>query len=185
MTFVDTGLDANVGQRLMAVRSIVEGEESFLANYADGLSDVPLLQLIKQFQDREATAAFLAVHPQQSWHVVNMDGDGIVGDVQPISDSSTWMNGGFFVLRNKIFDYIEEGEELVDRPFQRLIARRELYGMKYDGFWSCMDTFKDKQRLEDLVARGETPWEVWKSRTSINKAARSCASPELAKPKPR
>jgi glucose-1-phosphate cytidylyltransferase len=57
---------------------------------------------------------------------------------------------------------MEEGEELVVEPFQRLIARRELYGVKYDGFWTCMDTFKDKQRLEDLVARGETPWEVWK-----------------------
>jgi glucose-1-phosphate cytidylyltransferase len=169
ITFVDTGTTANVGQRLMAVREYLEGEEVFLANYADGLSDLHLPHLVEQLKKQEATAAFLAVHPQQSWHVVSMDGDGIVENVQPISDCNTWMNGGFFVLRNDIFEYMEAGDELVMQPFQRLIERRQLFGLKYNGFWSCMDTFKDKQSFEDMIARGITPWEVWNARPAAKK----------------
>ena len=71
------------------------------------------------------------------------------------------MNGGFFVLHRRIFDVMQEGEELVLQPFRRLIEKRELFALKYDGFWCCMDTFKDKQRLEDMVAHHDTPWEVW------------------------
>ncbi len=184
ITFVDTGLDANVGQRLLASRPHLEGESIFLANYADGLSNVPLPRLVKQFHVHEATAAFVAVHPQQSWHVVQIDDGGIVEDVVPISDSSTWMNGGYFVLRDKIFDFLEDGEELVVQPFQRLIARRELFAMKYNGFWSCMDTFKDKQRLEDMVARGETPWEVWKHSAADELDAQAAAL-DLVRSRPR
>ena len=161
ITFVETGLDANVGQRLRAVRPYLAGEEVFLANYADGLSDLPLPMLIDYFHQRQATAAFVAVRPQDSWHTVDVQADGAVRDVQPISACDTWMNGGFFVLHERIFDCMQAGEELVLQPFRRLIDKRELFALKYSGFWSCMDTFKDKQRLEDMVARNETPWEVW------------------------
>jgi glucose-1-phosphate cytidylyltransferase len=179
ITFVDTGTQANVGQRLMAVREHLKNEEVFLANYADGLSDLHLPHLIKEFEKRDSTAAFLAVHPQQSWHVVSMDGEGIVNKVQPISDCNTWMNGGFFVLRNDIFEYMEEGDELVMQPFQRLIDRRQLFGLKYNGFWSCMDTFKDKQSFEDMIARGITPWEVWNNGSV---APESEPTPPVAEP---
>jgi glucose-1-phosphate cytidylyltransferase len=167
ITFVDTGVDANVGQRLLAVRSHLEGEEVFLANYTDGLSDLPLPRLIRHFHDRQATAAFVAVRPQQSWHTVEMAGNGAVQDVQPISDCGTWMNGGFFVFHQRIFTFIEEPEELVVEPFRRLIARQELFAMKYEGFWSCMDTYKDKQRLDEMVARGDTPWQIWKEPPAV------------------
>jgi glucose-1-phosphate cytidylyltransferase len=73
------------------------------------------------------------------------------------------INGGFFVLRTEIFDWMEEGEELVEGPFQRLAAAGKLLAYPYDGFWACMDTFKDKQLLEDIYARGHASWEVWKS----------------------
>ncbi len=162
ITFVDTGVNANVGQRLLAVREHLGDDEVFLANYTDGLSDLPLPRLIRFFNERNATAAFLAVRPQQSWHSVDMSASGAVLDVQPISDCGMRMNGGFFVLHSRIFDFMEPGDELVEQPFRRLIDRQQLFAMKYDGFWSCMDTFKDKQGLEDLVARGETPWQVWK-----------------------
>src|SRR5262245_31218032 len=161
ITFVDTGNSSNIVQRLMAVRQHLEGEETFLANYTDGLSDLPLPRLIQNFNEHQATAAFLAVRPQQSWHSVDVRGDGRVIDIQAIGDRDTWMNGGFFVLHRRIFDVMNPGEELVMEPFQRLIARDELCALKYDGFWSCMDTFKDKQHLDDMVARGNTPWEVW------------------------
>lgn len=162
ITFVDTGANANIGERLQAVRPHLAGEEVFLANYTDGLSDLHLPRMIDSFHERQATAMFLAVRPQQSWHTVNLDGNGAVREIQSMSDSGTWINGGFFIFHQRLFDFLKPGEELVQLPFQRLIDRQELAAMKYEGFWSCMDTYKDKQRLEDMVARGETPWEVWK-----------------------
>ena len=167
ITFVDTGANSNIGERLLAVRKHLANEEVFLANYSDGLTDLPLPRMIRTFNDRQATAMFVAVRPQQSWHTVDIAGDGAVRDIQPMCDAGTWINGGFFVLHRRIFDYLKPGEELVHEPFQRLIARQELSALKYEGFWSCMDTFKDKQRLEDMVARGDTPWEVWKEAAPI------------------
>lgn len=187
ITFVDTGIHANIGQRLMAVRPHLQGETTFLANYTDGLCDLPLPNLIRYYHARQATAAFLAVRPQQSWHSVQFGDDGAVTDVQPISESDTWMNGGFFVLNQRIFDYLEDGEDLVQQPFQRLMAQNELFGLKYDGFWSCMDTYKDKQRFEDLVAHGQTPWEVWKEPMAMTSSADvdfDCG-PQLSQHRPR
>ena len=163
ITFVDTGTTANVGQRLKAVERHLEGEDVFLANYADGLSDLPLPALIDYFQMRQAIAAFLCVKPPQSWHAVTADPDGTVQSVRIINDADVWMNGGYFVLGHEIFDYLKEGEELVCEPFQRLIDRQKLCAYKYEGFWGCMDTFKEKQRLDDMYASGEALWEVWKN----------------------
>ena len=78
------------------------------------------------------------------------------------SKAGVWINGGFFVFRTEIFDYMEPGEELVEQPFQRLIDEQELLAYKYEGYWGSMDTFKEKQALEDLYSRGDAPWEVWK-----------------------
>lgn len=161
ITLVDTGANSNIGERLQAVRQHLGDDEVFLANYTDGLSDLPLPRIINAFHERHATATFVAVRPHQSWHTVDIGGDGVVRDIQPVNESGTWINGGFFVLNRRIFDFMQPGEDLVQEPFLRLIERQELYAHKYEGFWSCMDTYKDKQQLEDMVARGQTPWEVW------------------------
>jgi glucose-1-phosphate cytidylyltransferase len=162
ITFVDTGANANIGQRLMAVQKHLEGEEIFLANYTDGLTDLPLPRLIDFVEAQKSVAGFLSVKPRQSFHSVLLDSDGLVRKIDSIADSGVWMNGGYFVLRREIFDYIREGEELVLEPFHRLIAARKLCSLQYDGFWACMDTYKEKQFLDDTYARGETPWELWK-----------------------
>ena len=120
ITFVDTGIQANVGQRLAAVREYLEGEETFLANYADGLSDLPLPTIIDYFQDHRATAAFVAVRPQDSWHTVDMHHDGAVCDVQPISALDTWMNGGFFVFNRRIFDSLRRAKNWCMNRFAAL-----------------------------------------------------------------
>jgi glucose-1-phosphate cytidylyltransferase len=86
----------------------------------------------------------------------------LVSSIQHITDAGLWINGGYFAFRKNIFEYLRDGEELVVEPFQRLIAENRLIGYKYDGFWACMDTFKEKQQLEDLYTRGNAPWEVWK-----------------------
>jgi glucose-1-phosphate cytidylyltransferase len=85
---------------------------------------------------------------------------GIVREICPLTQSEIWINGGFFAARKEIFSHIRSGEELVREPFQRLIQQQALLAYKYTGFWHCMDTFKDKQRLDDLD-QGTAPWKVW------------------------
>ncbi len=164
VTFVDTGAAANIGQRLKAVEHYLEDDEVFLANYADGLTDLHLPDLIDLFHKQQATASFLSVKPKNSsFHSVKIGESGLVQQVQPIEDSDVWMNGGFFVLKKDIFNYIEDGEELVNQPFQRLIAGKKLTTLKYDGFWGCMDTYKEKQMFDDKYAQGNPPWQVWRT----------------------
>ncbi len=163
ITFVDTGLNSNVAQRLKAVEKHLAGEEVFLANYADGLTDFPLPRLIEQFAKSGSVASFLGVRPSQTFHVVTMADDHRVTAIQDVTQAGLWVNGGFFVMRQSIFDYIGPGEELVQEPFQRLINERRLTAHRYDGFFVAMDTFKDKQILDELYSRGDAPWEVWKT----------------------
>jgi len=162
ISFVDTGRNSNIGQRLMAVRKYLEGEEMFLANYSDGLCDMPLPSFLDRFRRSDNVAGFVCVRPAQSFHVVSVGNEGLVTDVQAVRDIDLWVNGGYFVFRKEIFDYMKPGEELVVEPFQRLAAEKKLLAHKYDGFFGCMDTFKEKQQLDDMYASGNTPWEIWK-----------------------
>lgn len=159
--FVETGLNANVGQRLKAVEPYLKGEEMFLANYTDGLTDCCLPDIIADFRRQDAIGSFLSVRPIQSFHVVKVEESGNVLDIKDLNKTGLWINGGFLVFRSDIFRYIQAGEELVYEPFQRLIKERKLCSYRYEGFWISMDTFKDKQCLDDMYAKGETPWAVW------------------------
>ena len=161
ITFVDTGLAANVGQRLKAVQPYLEGEEVFLANYSDGLTDLHLPSMIQWFQRSGKLASFLAVRPSQSFSVVSVRDDHRVDEIRYVRDADILINGGYFVLRNEIFHYIKEGEELVEEPFGRLIQEEQLLAYRHEGFW-CMDTFKEHQQLSDMHREGSCPWEVWK-----------------------
>lgn len=161
ITFVDTGLKSNIGQRLRMVRPHLEGEEMFLANYSDGLTDLPLNTMIEEFRASKKVGSFVCVPPSQSFHVVSLADDGQVRTIQNVRDAGLLINGGFFALRQEIFDYMDEGKELVIEPFQRLIEKDLLMGYRYKRFW-CMDTFKEQQELTDLVNEGVAPWEVWR-----------------------
>jgi glucose-1-phosphate cytidylyltransferase len=162
ITFVDTGLHANIGQRLKAVEKYLEGERVFLANYSDGLSDLSLPDYLAHFRAMDKVASFVSVRPNQSFHVVSAGPDGLVTDIRAMDDSELLINGGFFAFKSEIFDHLAPGEELVDAPFRRLIDKGELLAYRHHGFWSAMDTFKDKQRFDDMESRGDTPWAVWK-----------------------
>jgi glucose-1-phosphate cytidylyltransferase len=161
VTFVDTGLHSNIGQRLLRARPYLGNDEMFLANYADGLSNVPIDAQIAAFQQSQAMASFVSVRSAQSFHAVRFDDDGRVQSMGAMHDQTLWINGGFFVLRRGIFEHINDGEELVEQPFGRLIAKQQLITYKWDGFWQCMDTFKDKISFDRMEARGECPWMVW------------------------
>lgn len=163
ITFVDTGLHSNLGQRLLAIKQHIGNDEVFLANYSDGLSDLPLNTYVERMLEKNATAGFVSVRTAQSFHAVHSDDHGLVTNLGRVSASEFWINGGFFVLRRDIFNYIKDGEELVEEPFQRLIQEKKLFTYKYEGFWAPMDTFKDKVTFDRMHARGVAPWEVWRT----------------------
>ncbi|WP_345111058.1 sugar phosphate nucleotidyltransferase [Hymenobacter algoricola] len=173
ITFVDTGVNANIGQRLLAVKPFLAGEEAFLANYADALTDLPLDRMLDDFWTHGKIAGFLAYQPPHSFHVVALDEDEMVQSISPIANSGLYINAGFFAFRQEIFDYLLPGEELVTEPFERLIQLQQLKAYRHEGFWAAMDTFKDKQLLDELYAAGNPPWELWRDHTAppVAKAA--------------
>ena len=133
ITFVQTGANATIGERLKAVESYLRGEEMFLANYSDGLSDVPLTDVVDTFQRSNAVGSLLLVQPTASFDIVNCTPGGMVSNICGLSNSDIWINGGFFVFRNEIFSHMRRGEELVREPFQRLIEKKALLAYKYTG----------------------------------------------------
>lgn len=167
ITFVDTGLHMNIGQRLKAVQPYLAGEEVFMANYADGLSNLNLTEYVNFFYHQQKVASFLAVRPSQSFHQVTYENNGLVTGIHPIDQGDFWINGGFFIFQHTIFDYMAAGEELVVEPFQRLIAQKQLVAYRNPGFWACMDTFKEKKLFDDMYERGNPPWAVWERPTEV------------------
>jgi glucose-1-phosphate cytidylyltransferase len=145
ITFADTGISSNIGMRLKAVEKYLDGEKEFLANYSDGLTNLPLPQQLEHFHKQDKIASFLCVRPNLSYHLVSLEqGNGsLVSGIHAID--------------------IKPKEELVIEPFHRLVKEQQLIGYPYDGFWASMDTFKDKQQLESLYSTGAAPWEVWKT----------------------
>jgi glucose-1-phosphate cytidylyltransferase len=166
ITFVDTGLHSTIGQRLKAVEPYIGDEPTFLATYGDGLTDAPLDDMISTLERNGKTGLFISVRPRLEYHVVRSDEHGVVKSIDPLDSADVWINGGFFVFRRSIFDVIEEGDELVDQPFARLIARGELVTYRYEGFWEPMDTIKDKQKLDGLLENQRAPWLAGRARVT-------------------
>ena len=105
--------------------------------------------------ESDKIGAFLSVKPTQSFHVVTFTNGHKISGIRPLGDSNIWINGGYFIFRREIFRYMNEGEELVVEPFQRLIEEKQIMTLKHKGFWVAMDTFKDKQMLDEMVAGRE------------------------------
>ena len=158
---VNTGLHASIGQRLKAVEEYIGSDEVFLTNYGDTLTDAPIPEMVETLTRTDKTALFLAARPTYNFHVATFDADNTVVAIEDVTRSDLWLNGGYFVFRREIFDYIREGEDLVEEPFQRLIAEQKLMAYPYKGFWAAMDTLKEKQHLEGLLESGQAPWARW------------------------
>jgi glucose-1-phosphate cytidylyltransferase len=158
ITFADTGMHATIGERLLAIRRYLGDDEYFLATYGDGLTDAPLPDMIDRLKSCGKTALFISVRPMFTAHVIDTDETGTIRSIDDIRQADVWINGGFFVFRSDVFDYINPGEELVEEPFKRLVEREELIAYRYEGFWEPMDTIKDKQRLDSLADSGKPPW---------------------------
>jgi glucose-1-phosphate cytidylyltransferase len=173
ITFVDTGLQSSIGQRLRAVRKHLEGDEVFLATYGDAVTNAPLNELVDSLVASDSVANFLCVRPSTySFHTVAID-RGMVTEIEDVTQADIWINGGFFVFRKDILDYLEEAEDLVDGPLRKLIASRQLMAHRYEGFWAPMDTLKDKQNLDALFEGGDAPWEVWQPSAEAEAATSS------------
>lgn len=183
ITFADTGVTSSIGERLMAVRKYLDGDEVFMANYADGLTDLHLPDQIEHFRRREKTASLLSVKPNMSYHYIEREADDTVGGIRPFDESGLRVNGGFFIFRREIFDYMEPGDDLVEPTFRRLIQDRQLLAYEYDGFWQAVDTAKDKERVDQLHESGERPWALWESRdaetTGEERPGRGNGRPEV------
>lgn len=158
IALIDTGVWRNIGSRLWAVREQLREEELFMANYSDGLCDVDLDDMVARFRASDKLACFLAVRPPLTYHLIDMDGRGTVERFRSSDTSEIWINGGYFLMKPEIFDYMHDGEELVLEPFQRLIDAGKLMAYRHDGFWRSMDTLRDRQALEDMVEQGRMPW---------------------------
>lgn len=161
ITFVDTGLHSEIGERLRRVRRFVENEEMFLANYADVFTDAPLPDMISRFAGSGATVSLLAVPPVSSHHVVDVDDTGLITSVMPLRDLRQWENGGYFVMRPEIFGHLNEGEDLVGDAIPRLVEKRRVLAYPYKGYWCPADTVKERAQLEERYYRGDCPWMVW------------------------
>ena len=160
ITFVDTGLGTEIGERLRRVRPHLGDDEVFLAHYGDVLTDAPLNDLISQFRESDAVGSLMTIKPPGSFHVVHVDGDRISG-FQPATELPLRINGGFFCFRQGIFDYLDPGEDLVAHACERAARDGRMLAIKYDGFWQPMDTLKERAELEDLHRSGAAPWELW------------------------
>jgi glucose-1-phosphate cytidylyltransferase len=173
ITFADTGINSNIGQRLRAARKYLEGEEEFLANYSDGLTDLALPDQLEHFHQQGKIASCLCVRPNLTYQTITISEGkgGLVSGIQAIRDGDLRINGGYFIFNRRIFDYIREEEDLVSQPFERLIRERQLIGYSYDGFWASMDTFKDKQHLDGLCSSDNAPWELWKRKSPASQDA--------------
>ncbi|WP_198652226.1 sugar phosphate nucleotidyltransferase [Nocardioides allogilvus] len=171
ISFIDTGMDTAIGERLRRVRPYLEGDEFFLANYGDVLTDAPMDLLVEEFADSACVAQFLAVKPQDSFHVVDFDEGGRVSGLTPVADMSMCINGGYFVLRQGIFDYLDEGDDLVMDGCVRAARDGKLRAVRYPGFWAPMDTLKERARLEGMYARGLSPWTLWRGTHDVARAA--------------
>jgi glucose-1-phosphate cytidylyltransferase len=170
VALIDTGAWRNIGERLWAVRDQVKDEEYFLANYSDGLTDIRLDESIERFKASGKIACFLAVRPPMTYHLADIDDGGRVREFRSSESSDIWINGGYFIMRREIFDYMREGEELVVEPFKRLIEDDLLMAYKHEGFWRAMDTLRDRQILEDMVEHGRMPWRLQDGRDMRQRA---------------
>jgi glucose-1-phosphate cytidylyltransferase len=171
ITFVDTGLHSSIGERLRRVRRFVEGEDMFLANYADVLTDAPLPDMITRFEDSEAVATLLAVGLQSSHHVVDVGEGDVITRVTPVRELLQWENGGYFILRPEIFDHINENDDLVEDGLVRLVAKQKVIAYPYKGYWSPADTVKERAQLEEMYHRGHCPWMIWDAERSAGLSA--------------
>ncbi len=157
---VDTGLDTPTGGRLARARAALE-TGTFCATYGDGVADIDLAELLRFHRGHGATATMTVVRPELQFGITELDGDGRVTGFHEKPRSEHWINGGFFCFEPALFDHLREDSVLEREPLESLAGDGQLRAYRHEGFWDCMDTYKDAVLLNDLWERGDAPWKVW------------------------
>jgi glucose-1-phosphate cytidylyltransferase len=158
-------MHSSIGERLRRVRRFLGDDEVFLVNYGDVLTDAPLNEVIEQVRGSDDVAALLAVQPQESFHVLELRDDASVASLLPARDLSLRINGGYFVMRRGIFEFLNDGADLVPDALTRVAQTGRLRAVIHDGFWAPMDTLKEQAMLESRWVAGDAPWMVWADRS--------------------
>lgn len=163
VTVVDTGLNTMTGGRIKRVRPYI-GEETFMMTYGDGVCDVNITELLKFHRSHGKIATLTAVQLDQQKGILDIGGDNAVKSFREkkAADGSL-INAGYMVLEPKIFDYIEGDGTVFERdPMERLVKDGQLMSFRHKGFWQCMDTKREMDLLDQLLATGHAPWKKWK-----------------------
>ncbi len=169
---VDTGLYTQTGGRLKRLRSWLGPDETFMFTYGDGVGDIDLRSLVAFHQQHGRFASVTSVRPPARFGRLTFDHDLVTEFYEKPEEGEGWINGGFFVLNSKVLDVIDGDETIWERePLVRLAQMGQIAGYRHYGFWSCMDTLKEKNFLEELWHSGEAPWKVWKDRPISTDAA--------------
>lgn len=159
---VDTGLHTQTGGRLKRLASWLSADEPFLFTYGDGVADIDIQSLVKFHQGHGKLATVTTVHAPARFGRIAFKGDAISSFYEKPVSGDGWINGGYFVLQPEVLNYIDDDTTIWERdPVERLSSAGELMGFRHDGFWSCMDTLKEKNYLEDLWQSGRVPWKIW------------------------
>lgn len=164
VTLIDTGLNTMTGSRLKKVQPYV-GEESFLLTYGDGVSDINIKELVRFHHSHGKLATMTAIQPEGRFGILDFEGNRIKAFREKSPDDTGWINGGFMVFQPEIFNYIdsERNDVTLERePMETLAKQNQLMAYKHSGFWQCMDTQRDKKKLEELWESGNAPWKIWK-----------------------
>lgn len=159
---VDTGLHTQTGGRLKRLKNWLEGEEDFMFTYGDGVADIDLKALVAFHKSHGRLATVTTVRSPARFGRLAFEGDQVVDFYEKPETGEGWINGGYFMLNAKVIDYIENDETIWERdPVERLARDNQLMGYRHFGFWSCMDTLKEKNFLEELWSSGRAPWKTW------------------------
>jgi glucose-1-phosphate cytidylyltransferase len=163
ITLVDTGLSTMTGGRVKRVAHYLEKDRPFLLTYGDGVANIDLEKLFGFHKSYGRLATITAINVEQRFGVLDIERDGHIRSFREKSgEDSNAINGGFMVVEPKVLDYIEGDSTVLERaPFERLAAENQLMAYRHDGFWQCMDTQRDKEKLEYLWAGGQAPWRIW------------------------
>jgi glucose-1-phosphate cytidylyltransferase len=159
VTCLDTGLETPTGGRVARAASHLRGG-TFCLTYADGVADIDLNALLAHHREHGRPATMTLVRPRSPWGVAQLERDGRIGGFEEKPQLESWVNGGFMVMEPRALEFVGPEDVLERAPLAALAAAGELYGYRHEGFWDCMDTFKDTLLLNELWARGEAPWQT-------------------------
>lgn len=161
VTVAETGTTTNTGGRVLSIHKYIKGEK-FLCTYGDGLSDVNINQLLDFHNIKNKTATVTAVRPLSRFGIMDLDKDNNVTNFKEKPQAEGWINGGFFIFEENIFNYLDSNIVLENEPLQNLASQNELAAFRHEGFWQPMDTFRESKLLNDLWNSGKAPWRIGK-----------------------